>query len=192
MKFTAEELLIVNDTDFLLTKAKVTEKLNRLLENTREELLSFIQISDFNFPKELNLDYGKISKGENYNQLPFMILDFPSHFTKENIFAYRTMFWWGNFFSTTLHLQGNLLDIHRKNIYKNALKLFSKEIYICIGKTPWQYHYQEDNYILLTEENYHLIKEVPFLKLSSKIHVNNYNSLPNFSLSYFKLFLSIL
>ncbi len=70
MELTAKELKIIIDTEFLLAKAKVTEKINRLLENTRKELLIFIPKFDFNFPKELNLGYGKISEGENYNQLP--------------------------------------------------------------------------------------------------------------------------
>ncbi len=192
MELTAKELKIINNTDFLITKAKVTEKINTILENTRKELLSLIPTSDFYFPNEVNLDYGKISKGENYKSLPFMILDFPSFFANGNIFAYRTMFWWGNFFSVTLHLQGNLFDRYKNNIYKNAFNLFDKDVFICVGKAPWQYHYKEDNYVLLTEDNYHLINEVPFLKLSSKIPINEHNVLPNFSLSYLKLFLSVL
>ena len=30
----------------------------------------------------------------------------PAVFSKENIFAIRTMFWWGNFFSISLHVSG--------------------------------------------------------------------------------------
>ena len=50
----------------------------------------------------------KIAKGENYLQLPYVLLDYPRCFDKENIFAIRTMFWWGNFFSITLHLSGSI------------------------------------------------------------------------------------
>ncbi len=38
MEISKSELTILNNTDFLLAKAKVLEKVNHLLENTRTDL----------------------------------------------------------------------------------------------------------------------------------------------------------
>ncbi len=95
MGITDKELLILQDTDFLLTKATVLEKINELLGQTREELKESVENSNFSFPDRTYLLNGKISKGENYKNLPFMVLDYPALFTTKTVFAYRTMFWWG-------------------------------------------------------------------------------------------------
>ena len=49
MKLTDKELLILKDTDFLLSKAAVLKKINRLLEHTREELKICVATSDFSY-----------------------------------------------------------------------------------------------------------------------------------------------
>jgi hypothetical protein len=37
------------------------------------------------------------------------VLDYPRIFTEEDVFAFRTLFWWGNYLSFTLHLKGKYL-----------------------------------------------------------------------------------
>ena len=49
MGITEKELLIIHDTDFLLTKATVLEKITELLGQTREELKRFVENSIFSF-----------------------------------------------------------------------------------------------------------------------------------------------
>ena len=60
----------------------------------------------------------KISKGENYNGLPYVMFDYPRFFTKENVFAVRTFFWWANYFSVTLHLKGEYKEMFAETIFK--------------------------------------------------------------------------
>jgi len=66
MQLTEKELLILQDTDFLLTKITVLEKVNALLGQTWEELKENVENSNFSFPDGTNLLNGKISRGENY------------------------------------------------------------------------------------------------------------------------------
>ena len=192
MQLTEKELLILQDTDFLLTKATVLEKINELLEHTRNDLKSSIEISNFSFPDGTDLLNGKISKGENYKSLPYMVLDYPTLFSKKSTFAYRTMFWWGNFFSATLHLEGIALNYYRNSLTKNLDKLLENGIYICVGETPWQYHYNEDNYSLLNHEHSEFITNSRFIKLSKKIELKKWIDVPNFSENFFVLLLSVL
>ncbi len=192
MQLTEKELLIIQDTDFLLTKATVLEKVNVLLGQTREELKECAEHSNFSFPDGTDLLNGKISKGENYKNLPYMVLDCPALFTTKTVLAYRTMFWWGNFFSATLHLEGTALNYYRNSIIINLNKLLKKDIYIGIGDTPWQYHYEKDNYIPLTENHKNFINNCKFLKLSKKIELKKWNYVSEFSTNFFELILSVL
>ncbi len=48
--FSAHELSVLEDTDFLQTKLIVTKKLQQLLNEARLELKSAITKSDFSFP----------------------------------------------------------------------------------------------------------------------------------------------
>jgi hypothetical protein len=192
MQLTEKELLILQDTDFLLTKAAVLEKITELFGHTREELKQCVEHSNFSFPDGTGLLNGKISKGENYKNLPYMVLDYPALFSKNSIFAYRTMFWWGNFFSATLHLEGIALNYYRKSITINLDKLLKKDVYIGVGDTPWHYHYEKDNYSPLNDVYRDFITNSKFLKLSKKIELKKWSDVPEFSTNFFKLMLSVL
>ncbi|MBL4657963.1 MAG: hypothetical protein JKX73_08185 [Flavobacteriales bacterium] len=146
MNLSDQDLSLITDSKFLLAKVEVTSKINGLMEATRSELQALLGSSDFVFPSDVNLSHGKISRGEFYKSLPYFVLDYPASFSKKDIFAFRTMFWWGNFFSCTLHLQGLYLDEHRDSLVKNAGLLLGEDLYIGVGDTPWEYHYETDNY----------------------------------------------
>jgi len=192
MQLTEKELLILQDSDFLLTKAAVLEKITELFGRTREELKRCVENSNFSFPDGTGLLNGKISRGENYKNLPYMVLDYPTLFSKNSIFAYRTMFWWGNFFSATLHLEGIALNYYRNSITLNLDKLLKKDVCIGVGDTPWHYHYEEDNYSPLNDEHRDFITNSKFLKLSKKIELKKWSDVPEFSTNFFKLMLSVL
>src|SRR5690349_3943554 len=112
------EMDLLNNSEWILTKNKIIKKAQRLLEEVQENIVHHVKESAINLPAEVIAISPKISKGENYLGLPWLMLDYPRYFGKENlrpegplsrqagIFAIRTMFWWGNFFSTTFHLSG--------------------------------------------------------------------------------------
>lgn len=192
MKLTNKELSLIQDSDFLLTKVKIISKIFRLLENTENNLREIINNTTFKFPLGTKIKYGKISKGEAYLNLPYLILDYPTLFSNADIFAYRTMFWWGNFFSATLHLQGESLKIFRNKIIDNYKHLLNQNIYICVADNPWEYNYKKNNYVLLKNSNNDILNSHPFIKLSKKLELNEYKNLQKFSSDFFKLLLDIL
>jgi len=53
----------------------------------------------------------RISKGENYKGLPWVVLDYPRCFGRDDVLAVRTLFWWGHYFSVTLHLKGSYKEM---------------------------------------------------------------------------------
>lgn len=183
---------MMEDTDFLISKVNIISEIEDLLAKTKNRLKEVIAKENESFLSESNFLKGKISKGENYRSLPFVILDFPGVFESNNIFAYRTMFWWGNNFSCTLHLQGEYLELHRTKLLSNFDMLLNQNIYICVADTPWEYHYGKDNYIQLSIHHKELIAKTSFIKLSKKMPLEQIESLPQISSSFFLSLLNVL
>jgi hypothetical protein len=106
------------------------------------------------------------------------------------------MFWWGNFFSCTLHLQGDILENYREALGVSMNDLYKKNVFIGVSENPWEYHYDSSNYILIDElpeiELNKIVKEKTFIKISRYIKVDEYEMLPHFSSNTLLLFLSSL
>ncbi|MBI4945659.1 MAG: hypothetical protein HY840_04575 [Bacteroidetes bacterium] len=193
---TQTELSTIHNKEFFFIKASATDKIKQLLAESREEIKNIIEKENILFPKEVDTQTGKIFRGENYLGLPYLILDYPKHFSKESVFAFRTMFWWGNFFSTTLHVQGKALEEYRKSLSKGERgvnRLRKKKIYICVNNNPWQYHYKKDNYLLIDKltdaELKKIFLEKEFIKLSRKISIKTYKHIGEFAKESFLFFL---
>ncbi len=190
LKFSNKELLFLADSDLLIRKRFLQDKISSLLELTETALEPIVS----SFGKSLTNDIpqAKISKGENYLKLPYMVLDYPALFSKKNVFAYRTMFYWGNFFSTTLHLQGKYLEKNRQRLFKATDVLINKKTYISTGVSPWHYHYGSDNYQLLSQDNCAKFLSDPFIKISDKIELDEWHNLPEIAAGNLQKILQII
>lgn len=176
-----EEQHLVNNPDWILTKRIIMEKVNQILGFVSENQKRVIENEKDWLPEAVVQSSAKISKGENYLQLPYLLLDYPRCFDAENIFAVRTMFWWGNFFSITLQISGLYKKEFEKKIISNVNSL-KQELFICINKDQWQHHFEEDNYISVKQltarelEDTVLLK--PFIKLGIKFPLQSWNDVP--------------
>lgn len=190
-----QELDYLQDTHFLLTKRKLTHQLQQLLAKTQQELQELFQKHKHQLPPHSLRRAGKISRGENYKGLPYLILDYPRLLAKEDIFAFRTMFWWGNFFSCSLQLQGKSLATYRSALSHKLITYKSSGLYMCVNSTPWEYHYGNDNYQLLeslSKEKISQLLEQDFCKISRKTDLRNYAELPSFALNCAREYLGLL
>jgi len=182
--FTATELSTLHNTEFFVIKAAATKKIEHLFAAIHDEIKEVIQKENITFPKEVDSTNGKIFRGENYLGFPYLVLDYPKHFSKESVLAFRTMFWWGNFFSFTVHLQGKALEEQRSGLIKKIPSLKNQSIYICVDEKPWQYHYNTDNYQLIDKLSNTEIEKIfrgkEFVKLSRHIPLNDHEKLSAF------------
>lgn len=175
-----KELSLVKNVDWILTKQQITQKVYDLfaaaVESVRSEFIGRHQL-----PEQISYSVPKIYKGENYLQLPYVIMDYPRCFDKENIFAVRTMFWWGNFFSITLHLSG-IYKMFIKEDFFDAAGKSHHEIYIGVNENQWQHHFEADNFIPVTElsqqQRQALIAKNNFVKLAIKFSLDDWNKMP--------------
>lgn len=175
IQFSTAEMELMCNAEVILTKNKVLEKIRNLLEKLQTDLL--IQASTHQFYTKLPIIHPKISKGENYLGLPYLILDYPRQFDPQNIFAIRTMFWWGQFFSTTLHLAGISKTAYKLNVLKFFDVLAANDFYVGINADPWQHHFEADNYKELKLFNKTMFAEqlaqAQHLKIACKTSLSN-------------------
>ena len=132
--FSLDEFSLLSDADIIIKKKVIQSKIYNLLEHTETKISAVL--GDYPNSLSANFDHAKISQGENYLSLPYMVLDYPAVFTKKNTFAFRTMFYWGNFFSSTLHLEGEYLEKARNLLYAGSKSLINSNTYISTGETP--------------------------------------------------------
>lgn len=176
------ETELVNNTEWIFAKQKIIEKVHHLfglLQNRYKNLLE----NNTGLPQEILEKKGaKIAKGENYNGLPYLILDYPAIFSKESIFAIRTMFWWGNFFSISLHLSGKYFKYtNETGNWFSYLK--EKEFSICINEKEWEHDFSPMNFINANEMSELQIAQMvskPFFKTGKNIELCNWESAPYF------------
>jgi hypothetical protein len=167
------ELSVAINKDIILTKRAIIQTASSLFNNFVPQL-AFIFKNTLSPFEELAKAMPKITKGENYNDLPYIILDYPAVFQKENIFAIRTMFWWGNFISVTLHLSGKYKSYFEETIFKNV----DFDFFLCVNETQWQHHFEENNYkkySALAEDEIIIIKQKSFIKIALKYELHHWN-----------------
>lgn len=174
------EMDLLKNSEWILTKNLVVRKAQRLLGDVQDNMLRYTKESPGNLPQEVMAISPKISKGENYKGLPWLMLDYPRFFEKEKVFAIRTMFWWGNFFSMTLHLSGEYKQRYTTALVRSFDSLSKNEFYTCVHDEQWHHHFSEENY--LPVKNFTAngfadhIRERSFLKLSRRLSFLEWNN----------------
>jgi hypothetical protein len=184
-----KELELVCNTDWIFTKHTIIQKVIQLFGNIIPVLENELEQAQAYLPKELFNNRAKISKGENYQLLPYVMLDYPRCFNRNDTFAIRTLFWWGNFFSITLQLSGNYKVALEKNLLNEFIFLKQNSFWICINDTPWEHDFSGNNYLSITElaqeEFSTILRREPFVKLAKKIPVQSFETVPDFVIKSF-------
>ena len=181
---TTYEMQLVTDPQVLIIKNSIIQKVYEIFGELAEKYKK--EISN-KIPDSKTLINPKISKGENYKGLPYVILDFPRQFNKTDIFAIRSFFWWGNFFSITLQLAGRYHQQYAA-VIKNAIDLrFYEEWYIGLLENQWEHHFESNNYSSLSRGINYDIAKLPYLKLAKKIPLNKWDETNTFFIKNFTL-----
>jgi hypothetical protein len=161
------EMELVQNADWLLTKNTIINKVYLLLGNVAEQVRGDIGPAP------------KISRGENYLGLPWVMLDYPRLFGKADTMAIRVFFWWGHFFSITLHLKGSYMAQYKEKILDQLALLEKYNFHICISNDEWRHEFTVDNYVPVQEIGYTMLKEMlhagSFCKLSVKISLDQWS-----------------
>ena len=179
IQLSPEELSLVQNAGWLLTKNKIIEKVFALFGEVAHEMRDHLTAKPDFLLGEVLVPSPKISKGENYKGLPYVMLDYPRLFNRQHTFAIRTMFWWGHFFSVTLHLKGLYKEKYQHRLLNNLPLLVAKPFYLCVSGDEWRHEFEVDNYMPLTQLNSSAVEKIllanDFCKLSAKISLPQWN-----------------
>lgn len=176
-----QELQLAYNKEWILTKQKITSAVYQLFGNLSGSVKQELSNAADWLPEEVITTLPKIHKGENYLNLPYVMLDHPRCFSKHDIFAVRTMFWWGNFFSTTLLLEGKYKRNYQSVIIQNLLEK-DADLYICLSEDKWQHHFNKSNYCsvknIALDQIEKMIAEKEFIKIAIQYPLHKWHSMP--------------
>jgi hypothetical protein len=176
IRLSQKEEELVNNAEWILTKNLIIEKIigffsslqteqKNILIHRKQTVASWIASSP------------KISKGEYYKGLPYVMLDYPRTFGKEGFAAIRTMFWWGNFFSVTLHLNGEWKKKMEQNIITSFPRLQQSELFFCINKNEWDHQFEEGNFLPIEKMDIAAfstqVQEKEFIKIAASFAITH-------------------
>jgi hypothetical protein len=194
-KLSADELSLVVDPDLILAKNRVIAKTVELFAGLGERMRAAAPTQEGPQAEKVKEQTGgegtkasgellscwrnglKISKGENYKGFPWVVLDYPRCFGREDVLAVRTLFWWGHYFSVTLHLKGSYKTLVLPGIRDRIALLADAGFHICISQDEWRHELAADHYhplAGLSREALDSILDRPgFLKFSAKTPLDN-------------------
>jgi hypothetical protein len=147
IRLSDTEFRMVQDAELILTKNRILQKAHLLMQDVQEQMQETVQ----NSGAGLFMVPPKISKGENYLGLPYVVLDYPRIANSSDLCFVRSFFWWGHFFSSTLQLSGSFQTQNSFRLVQAYDALVERQYYIGIQADPWQHHFESDNYQLIQD-----------------------------------------
>ena len=177
---SAKELELVCNTEWILTKHNIIKKVMELFSEALAGMQQQTMQQKMNLPAAIFSKDPKVSKGENYKSLPYVMLDYPRYFDKENTLAIRTFFWWGNFFSINLQLSGKYKTQAVPALQANFLMLQQNNYWVCINNKPWEHSFEEDNFLpiqqLTLDQFTTILSRESFIKISKKKSLQHWDT----------------
>lgn len=171
IRLSEEEQNLVMNGDWILTKNRVLEQISSFLAELQLSQSKLID-QQAGLPEELLAIPARLTKGENYLGLPYRVLDYPRLFGQEDIFAIRTLFWWGHYFTVSLLLVGEWKRKISGTLIAAMDQLMETEHFICTADNPWINEIGPENYReirgLSREVWEKIIHEQTFIRISTR------------------------
>ena len=190
VSLSAFEKELVTDANWILTKNSIIQKVFILFGELSEAYKTHAVVNQL--PEEVLKTSPKISKGEYYEGLPYVMLDYPRCFSKEDVFAIRTFFWWGNYFSITLHLKGKYKKKYEAAIADAIQKDKINNVWINITEDEWLHHLNSSNMKIAEPDDANEIASKNLIKLTYKLDLKDWDNANEFLLKSFDHYLQML
>lgn len=181
---------MATNAEVMLAKNRILQKVIGSFATLSEE---YVVIASSSLPSILNTKSPKISRGEQYLLLPYVMLDYPRIFGKADICAVRTFFWWGHHFSIHLHLSGMYKTQYQSKVEIAINDGLLQDWFWCINQNEWHHHFEEDNYVPIKkmfDQQYE--ERADFLKIAKKIPLHEWNSSAKTLIESFRLLMRII
>tara|TARA_R110002049_G_scaffold241231_1_gene415039 strand:+ start:2694 stop:3275 length:582 start_codon:yes stop_codon:yes gene_type:complete len=190
LNFNNKQLKLLQDTSFFEEKSALLKAVETQMSLICDDLkLDYSEKSKkiSSAPKKAT---AKITRGENLKGLPYLILDFPQHFSKTEIFSFRLLFWWGNGFTLFLHLKNSQLEGLKNLIVREKETLNNEAFYVSTNGDEWEHDYLAANYIKMG--NFKADEPHNFIKFAFPISFNQSSDLKQIIIQKTNFLLSFL
>ena len=192
IQLSAEEMLLVQNSHWILTKHDIIDKVYDLFGNLSVEMQAILEQLREVLPEAVLQSSPKISKGEQYERLPYVVLDYPRVFSKDNVLAIRTFFWWGNYFSCTLHLKGTFQQACYKNIQQLLTNGNCQGHYLSVAGNEFNFNVLGEDYTIVEEHADHgSLHAASFIKITYKLPLAHWNETPEKLVAAFRRFITV-
>ncbi len=190
---SSKEQELVMNTDWILTKNAVIQKVYGLFGLLATAYQTGMEACSFDDREEILQRSPKISKGEQYEGLPWVMLDYPRCYRASDAFGIRTFFWWGNSFSITIQLSGKFQEQYAASIERYIESRNDAADWLTgIGEDPWQHHFREDNYQAITASNVALVTKGSYIKLTKRFPLSDWENMEQALSENFREIISML
>ncbi|MBZ5859498.1 hypothetical protein [Flavihumibacter profundi] len=191
IQLSREEQEMAADTGIILTKNRILSAVMQQFGTLSEAEVAYTTKMRHQLPESIYMYPPKISRGENYQQLPWVMLDYPRVFAPEATLAIRHLFWWGNFFSCSLQVSGDF-----SQVLLGKMALWPEGTHVCVHASPWEHHFGPDNYLPVIgmdpQKIISLATQGNFLKLSIVLPVSQWDSAQGFLFNGFSSWMKLL
>jgi hypothetical protein len=196
IQFSPAEMDLMCNAGVLLTKNRILAGIRQMLEGLQEAMQRQYFHGHAGPLETVFHSLPKISRGDQYLGLPYLVLDYPRSFNCRDMFAVRTLFWWGHAFSSTLHLAGTQKEEFAPAIVGAFNSLAKHGYFIGVQEDdPWQHHFEEDNYRLIAgmdaEEFATVVSRSEHLKIAMEFPLRDVHFVSEDLLGSWKKLLSI-
>lgn len=182
----------MHDAELMRARRSILSKIHELLAAVQRRLESASLWEDLPFAAEAKTAGAKISKGDNYLEMPYQVLDYPRCYGTREVFAYRVMFWWGHEFSAFLHLKGQSLTLISRSLPLRWSRLQQSGFLVSNSDNEWVQHATPEHYAeasVLSGHEVLSLKDRSFLKMGRTLPLEKWASLEEFSLETLALLL---
>ena len=196
VKLSEKEFSLVTNAEIFLTKNGIITKVSGMFAAVSRQFQEQLKNKTV-FSEQVLAITPKIYRGEQYLSLPYVMLDYPRYFSKDHTLAIRSFFWWGNYFSITLLLEGAFLQQYFPGLSRSQNASLLEGWFFSTGKDKWNLNRESDQLLpaaacLREPEGMSGFKEKPFLKLTRFLPLTQWDHCSEFFTDGFAVLTKIL
>ena len=163
---TKHQLDFARTSEYPLTKHAIIQNIVQLFE----ELGQSLQYNSW----ELDHKEYKITRGENYQLMPYVVLDYPQLKANQFKLVTRTLFWWGKYCSLNL--------IIHKDLVKDSPVQMNETLYLQTDNKLWNNDISQGYKPVETVDK--SSTQTDFIRLVKVVKIEEIDSLPECISSY--------
>jgi len=137
---SSDQLDVVCNRSWLQAKADatvtLTAELHTLSEVLRTELAR--RVGEWDVPGGFDASAFQVARGESLENLPYQYLDCPRYYSRDEIFSFRVLIWWGKAVNHCWVVKGERLGAIRERLISRRGEM-DPEMCIWAGSDLWDW-----------------------------------------------------